>query len=453
MDLDATTSTILSFESDESMRGSVSQTVDLNFHTRSQMSEQQVRCARSISAQAEVLGNEDLLGVIFASAQPVLVNVEETMPSSWAARDILRIALTCKNFYEPAISVLWRSMISWAPLLRLIPSVVQREGIFTTDSPIMVEDLSRFNFYAKQIQHFNLTPKHAKGKNSLPVSSHLGALLAHHRRLENILFPVLQTLTIDMSSMLPGGIPILFLLPPAALKDIRLKWTNPFDRHVASSFINVLSQLSPALSCLHLEGYLADGTLDVRRVHDFKQLREVSLKLSPEGQNMTAIPDLWSQLTNLQHLTTLCLSLPGSEYLGQFYVPCVFNSLDTFNIKGPMDSVVVILRLIKVSHLLNFNLTLDEASLAGLSRMKTLLPASLASLSIHSVCVDAIINFSPDIQSIDIVSVCAASIIPNAFFAKFSSISRLRKLSICLEVINFLFVESLHSAKWKWPNL
>jgi hypothetical protein len=74
-------------------------------------------------SQTEVLDSPELLGRIFAnfnpkSDQPLLHHV----PSQPLQQHLLWAALTCKTFLEPALDVLWRSMNSLIPLLKLLPS-------------------------------------------------------------------------------------------------------------------------------------------------------------------------------------------------------------------------------------------------------------------------------------------------------------------------------------------
>lgn len=73
-------------------------------------------------SQAEVLDSPELLGRIFASFNPGPDQQLYHVPSQPFLQHLLWAALTCKTFLEPALDVLWRTMNSLIPLLKLLPS-------------------------------------------------------------------------------------------------------------------------------------------------------------------------------------------------------------------------------------------------------------------------------------------------------------------------------------------
>lgn len=64
----------------------------------------------------DVLFNSDILSLIFAHFDLVEDPMVYRKSLYWAA-------LTCKAFTEPALDVLWRSMNSLIPLLKLLPKL------------------------------------------------------------------------------------------------------------------------------------------------------------------------------------------------------------------------------------------------------------------------------------------------------------------------------------------
>lgn len=77
-------------------------------------------------SQAEVFDCPELLGHIFANlkpekSQPLLFHIPQ-LPGRPKHRDLLWVALACKSFLDPALDILWGSMNSVIPLLKLLPS-------------------------------------------------------------------------------------------------------------------------------------------------------------------------------------------------------------------------------------------------------------------------------------------------------------------------------------------
>lgn len=244
-----------------------------------------------VSAQSQVLENEDLLDMIFTSICTQTGHEITGESNDIRKKNFLWISLTCKKFFNPAMNILWRSMKSWAPLLRMIPSVLESGGtsaphsmalysslkfLQTTRGVVLAEHFKRFMFYAQRISEFDFTSV-AKMKNHSQITPRLYALLEQHRQLNKISFPILQTLMVDLSLMPSDEIHILFLFPTLALAGIRLKWETETDGHVASSFLHILSLRSPNLVNLKLEGRLASDTLDVKHAHNFCRLRDITL--------------------------------------------------------------------------------------------------------------------------------------------------------------------------------
>lgn len=85
-------------------------------------------------------------------------------------RSLGSLALCCKLFLGPALSVLWKSLDSLRPLLRTLPPSVFKKGSMTFETIRCIEpkDLDKFNFYAPLVQSLSLS--------SLPDATCLASL-------------------------------------------------------------------------------------------------------------------------------------------------------------------------------------------------------------------------------------------------------------------------------------
>lgn len=89
-----------------------------------------VKIAAPTSAARSVLNNDKLLDSIFSffTMRPAFgILTSDVIVKRWRL-DLLRASLVCKRLFIPAMRVLWRSMDSWTPLIKLISTVVD-DGI------------------------------------------------------------------------------------------------------------------------------------------------------------------------------------------------------------------------------------------------------------------------------------------------------------------------------------
>ncbi|KAF7975447.1 hypothetical protein HWV62_9453 [Athelia sp. TMB] len=74
---------------------------------------------------------------------------------------LCRAARCCKAWKDPALDSLWSQLFCAAPLLRLIPHVVEREGSFSLDDGLLLSmDLSKFESYARRVR--TITHRHRR---------------------------------------------------------------------------------------------------------------------------------------------------------------------------------------------------------------------------------------------------------------------------------------------------
>jgi hypothetical protein len=64
----------------------------------------------------------EIISIILSNLRPMRLVI------AGRARDVLSAILCCKNFMEPGLDVLWHSMYSIRPLLRLIPGMREIDG-------------------------------------------------------------------------------------------------------------------------------------------------------------------------------------------------------------------------------------------------------------------------------------------------------------------------------------
>ena len=92
---------------------------------------------KEIESRKAVLCNDDILRLIF----PYLLPTAERGPSAVGRESIalagmrktlLNLLYTCKAFAEPALDVLWSHMDQVVPLLKILPTFKEEQGIYVS---------------------------------------------------------------------------------------------------------------------------------------------------------------------------------------------------------------------------------------------------------------------------------------------------------------------------------
>ncbi|KAJ6540326.1 hypothetical protein B0H19DRAFT_959324, partial [Mycena capillaripes] len=83
-----------------------------------------------------------------------------------ARKRLLSAALTCKSFCPTALDILWRNMDNLVPLLKLLPSFQEFNGIFVIFGSITWADWVRFDCYARRVRQVTFR------EPSLPLKIH-----------------------------------------------------------------------------------------------------------------------------------------------------------------------------------------------------------------------------------------------------------------------------------------
>ncbi|KAF8136047.1 hypothetical protein K438DRAFT_1882028 [Mycena galopus ATCC 62051] len=210
------------------------------------------------------------------------------------AASLYRLALTCRKFTDPAVTLLWESQYGVMPLLKCLPSHKWEvsEGSFKIRSPLKPEDWDRVLTYSKCIRQFDdtrLMPEKLDSSvlESLVISLPPGSLLRNVRDLscqsESALFPYLAFLVgphltkIYIEHTWPfwrfAALPLL----ASKCRSLRHVSTNgPWDDESTewvSAFVMQLTQLRTldvlALNeeaCRHVSGLHYLETLEVRSI-------------------------------------------------------------------------------------------------------------------------------------------------------------------------------------------
>ncbi|KDR85791.1 hypothetical protein GALMADRAFT_218880 [Galerina marginata CBS 339.88] len=114
------------------------------------------------ASQEAVLENFDLLENIFSFFEPP----SDVSSASWALslpgrQALLNAALTCKVFVDPAMDILWRSMDSLTPLVKILPTFVMIGTEYTVNGAILDSHLRRVDDYARRIRRLRLDSLHS----------------------------------------------------------------------------------------------------------------------------------------------------------------------------------------------------------------------------------------------------------------------------------------------------
>lgn len=219
------------------------------------------------------------------------------------SQDLLHAALTSKEFLNPAMNVLWRSLASLLPILRLIPSfeIIANErdanrpyyvrddalplpdSVFltyhlqTTSSHIIEDDLARVDLYSRRVRHLNLG-NHSGENEPLRIASHIYFSLHELRRFR--LFPALKSFTApELEQLLPDDLQVLLLLPSPTLSTVFLSGIDRISEVHVTTFLNQLCNLnSKPLENLTLWGKQTTNCLLV--LQKFITLSHLSLCLN-----------------------------------------------------------------------------------------------------------------------------------------------------------------------------
>ncbi|EPQ60192.1 hypothetical protein GLOTRDRAFT_89777 [Gloeophyllum trabeum ATCC 11539] len=277
---------------------------------------------------------------------------------------LLQVALVCKAFWEPAMSMLWRTLDSLEPLLLLVPGLQIHDDSCVLDQDLVIEDISTLRKYARHVRTVALkrnitvpTPILAK----IRVATGAESLLPRLR----VLYCVKEGFSHEISLCLSSTVEQLTVI---LSKDSR----EGTDREALAAFLSgLLSMKDPEarLTLLHITGRLLEGTM--KMVSAFPKLREVGLSLhsstDPDSSNSGGVgKSLLPALSQMEYLTRLDLDVAGSD---PFVLPLALPSLQHLRLIGLCSVILSALHGSSLPSLVELNIVVlrqQSGSLDGI---------------------------------------------------------------------------------------
>ena len=323
------------------------------------------------NAEAKVLSNLDLLGLIFSNLTKESSSNHQSSNKRISAlsrgrRHLLQVGLTCKAFFDPAMSHLWYEMDGVLPMLRLIAKVELKGGAYvclpyhsklnfyliklifcpfqTTRKVILERDIRRLELYGSWTRHIQIS------SFTEQVSGHIYAAIARYTfGKPSCLFPALRNLRIhSLCDISRENLQFLPLLASSPLSSIEIKNVTDSCKVHLASFLHEISRLHSAgnhpVSTLYLAGVFG-------------------LSVLPHLIGFTGISKLtlvhraaYFYIENLQYfanhplLSVLELDLCTDETRGIKPSPNnavhTFQQIQTLSVSGSGDHILGILRYI-----------------------------------------------------------------------------------------------------------
>ncbi|KDQ51796.1 hypothetical protein JAAARDRAFT_62317 [Jaapia argillacea MUCL 33604] len=268
-------------------------------------------------------------------------------------RDLAAFGRTCLAVSEPAFDILWLEILDMDCLLDLIPALrrrfIAREEIFAVRSydisrPIVDEDWTRFDFYARRVRHLNYP------HNGSVDCSVFKELLKYRA---GPLLPALRSLKwshigrgIDHPHQFIGGEFVSETLPfiTSSLREIQLSthayYTIQFQREdeVLQAFLDALPSKCPSLETLSLFGSMTEAPLS--SLGSFRNLKTLSLKVDRRSGTAVDSTTLIA-VSSLETLESLSLWHVHISEFDPGSIPIGFPSLRSLSIFGGTGEGVV----------------------------------------------------------------------------------------------------------------
>ncbi|KDR77208.1 hypothetical protein GALMADRAFT_279007 [Galerina marginata CBS 339.88] len=299
------------------------------------------------SAQSQVLDNPDLLEVILASFHvpqagpdtPSRIPFPDSQHLVWAS-------LTARPFFDPAMTILWRSMDSWLPLLQLIPVLRKEGGVYNMHGVVHRQDLQRLDVYGRHIRRLDLRSMHQA------VSPYIYTYILRH---QPCLFPALRELVIpNIERIGLENLPGLFLTVAASLSELSLGGIGPSTESVAGSLLQSVCIEAKSLRRLVLTGRFTTSSLS--NVNQFTNLE--ALEIHSCGANLPQ--ETLKTFSELVSLKSLKISLDDALISDPLSTSLSFEALHNLEISASAVGVHAILRRVTVHHLTTIRIHLTS---------------------------------------------------------------------------------------------
>ncbi|KAK7435423.1 hypothetical protein VKT23_019684 [Stygiomarasmius scandens] len=266
-------------------------------------------------------------------------------------QDILSCALTCRSFLGPALGVLWYSLNSLVPLLKLLPNFKAESGYYSLTGKITEKDWTNFDAHAKLVREFIYTDIDSPDHIVLP-SVYLRLAQCRPKPLPHLMRFNCPCSTAAITETL------LFLSP--LLERVEFKNVSTVAKTAnIEMFLSFLADESVSLQSLYMEGNASKSLLS--SICHFKQLR--SLELLGGRDNVIDEEDLVNLGASLPHLTKLSLEANvSSSTQSRPEETHLFSNVNDLTLFGSTTSISSILKIISAEQLEKFELHIPETS-------------------------------------------------------------------------------------------
>ncbi|KAF8869807.1 hypothetical protein BD779DRAFT_1681685 [Infundibulicybe gibba] len=158
---------------------------------------------------------------------------------------LLHAASTCRAFMEPAPDVLWRSMSSIMPVMKLLSLNLQTIGgadnIWIFGDDFSDSGWARFDYYSKRVREFRY--------HSAPAQDMTMAALLYLSRYRPVVFPHLRNIVWTGSMS-----PFVMLLASSTLGSLDITGVEDDDPGVLTTLLSVLGHLPQSVTKIALRG-------------------------------------------------------------------------------------------------------------------------------------------------------------------------------------------------------
>ncbi|TFK73121.1 hypothetical protein BDN72DRAFT_835133 [Pluteus cervinus] len=283
--------------------------------------------AESSSAALRALQIVDIVQEILGSLYPRCTTLSDYRAFISTRKTLLHTALTCHTFLEPCLDVLWRSMHSIFPLLKLLPTEFFRErnGEYIlngfADDESASSNWPRVQYYGLRIKNFYYDPASLPFP---PLPFHTCIAIPHF--FHSSLLPNLDTLHIGNPNRTYDS--ILFAMTASPLRHIEIRNLRNKNTNLVDSFLICLREKSHNIQDLTLEGVCPpqfpqsakhltglislDLTqtffeesmfqLTMQNIARLPVMKAIKLRLDPSRSSVHQLPQtVWS--TSMEHLT------------------------------------------------------------------------------------------------------------------------------------------------------
>ncbi|TFK73117.1 hypothetical protein BDN72DRAFT_956736 [Pluteus cervinus] len=300
-------------------------------------------------AASRALQIVDIVQEILESLSPRILTLSDYRTFISTRNNFLRTALTCHTFLEPSLDILWRSMHSIAPLLKLLSSrgFQERDGEYIL-SGLTLESTSknwhRINYYGRRIKYFYHDPT---SPTSLPLPSHTCNAILHY--FPSSLLPNLDALHID--SLHPAYDAVLFMMTSSSLRHLEISNIQAQNRNLVDSLLICLREKSHNIHHLTLGGTFPSEVPQL--VEYLTGLR--SLDLTSTVLEERVFQPTLRKIADLPLLKAVKLNLGGGT--GSQLPPTTWSaSIDHLTLKGSVSKIAAFLNNHEMPHIRDISL-------------------------------------------------------------------------------------------------